>query len=45
MPHLRRVGGELGSCMYLGVHEHDELATKAQPTLSELTAIRGYMKG
>ena len=42
---LRRVGGELGCCMYLGVHEYDELATKAQPILSELIAIRGYMKG
>ena len=39
---LRRVGGELGSCMYLCVHEHDELATKVQPLLRDVRAIRDH---
>ena len=37
---LRRIGGTLGCCMYLCVHEYDELATKAQPLISEVKAIR-----
>lgn len=37
---LRRFGGELGCCMYLCVHEHDALATRAQPLLSCVKAIR-----
>ena len=37
---IRRIGGALGCCMYLCVHEYDKLATKAQPLLSEMVAIR-----
>ena len=40
---LRRIGGELGCCMYLCVHEHDELATPQQPLLKKLKAIRDNM--
>ena len=36
----RRIGGALGCCMYLCVHEHDDLATPSQPLLHELKAIR-----
>lgn len=36
---LRRVGGHMGSCMYLAVYEHDELATPVQPLLSDVKAI------
>ena len=39
---LRRIGGELGCCMYLCVHEHDELATKTQPLLRDVKAIRDH---
>jgi 3-dehydroquinate dehydratase len=46
---IRRIGGEIGCCMYLAVHEHDELATPAQPLLRDLTSIvngfRGLNKG
>lgn len=37
---LRRIGGVLGCCMYLCVHEYDELATSAQPLLKDLKIIR-----
>ena len=37
---LRRIGGSLGCCMYLCVHEYDELATKTQPLLSDIRVIR-----
>lgn len=37
---LRRIGGNLGCCMYLCVHEYDELATKSQPLLSDIRVIR-----
>lgn len=37
---LRRIGGELGCCMYLCVHEYDEHATPVQPLLKELRVIR-----
>ena len=37
---LRRIGGALGCCMYLCVHEYDKLATRSQPLLCEMTAIR-----
>jgi len=37
---LRRVGGTLGCCMYLCVHEHDELATPAQPLVTDVKLIR-----
>lgn len=40
---LRRIGGELGCCMYLCVHEYDELATPAQPLLKKIKAIRDNM--
>ena len=40
---LRRIGGELGCCMYLCVHEYDELATNSQPLLSELKPIRDHL--
>lgn len=41
---LRRIGGELGCCMYLCVYEHDELSTPAQPLLRNVKAIRDAMK-
>ncbi|MBQ5777257.1 MAG: type I 3-dehydroquinate dehydratase, partial [Oscillospiraceae bacterium] len=41
---LRRIGGELGNCMYLCVHEYDELATPVQPLLENVKAIRDNMK-
>lgn len=37
---LRRIGGELGCCMYLCVNEYDELATPEQPLLDNIKAIR-----
>ena len=37
---LRHFGGELGCCMYLCVHEHDALATRAQPLLTCVKEIR-----
>ena len=37
---LRRIGGELGCCMYLCVYEYDELATPSQPLLKNAKAIR-----
>ncbi len=37
---LRRIGGALGCCMYLCVHEYDEYATKSQPLLHDVKAIR-----
>ncbi len=37
---LRRIGGEIGCCMYLTVYEYDDLATPVQPLLAELTAIK-----
>jgi len=37
---LRRFGGELGCCMYLCVHEHDALATPAQPLVKCVKYIR-----
>ncbi len=40
---LRRIGGELGCCMYLCVQEHDSLATPAQPLLQDVKAIRDHM--
>lgn len=41
---LRRVGGELGCCMYLCVYEYDGLATEAQPLLKDLKLIRDAIK-
>lgn len=40
---LRRIGGEIGCCMYLCVHEHDALATPQQPLLKNVKAIRDNM--
>ena len=37
---LRRIGGEIGCCMYLCVHEYDALATAAQPLLKDVKIIR-----
>ena len=41
---LRCIGGELGCCMYLCVHEYDELATPQQPLLTRVKAIRDNMQ-
>jgi len=40
---LRRIGGELGCCMYLCVHEYDALATPHQPLLKDVKIIRDTM--
>ena len=40
---IRRIGGELGCCMYLCVSEYDELATPMQPLVYKLRAIRDNM--
>ena len=40
---LRRIGGEIGCCMYLCVHEYDELSTRTQPILKNVKAIRDNM--
>lgn len=37
---LRRIGGSLGNCMSLCVHEYDELATKSQPLLKDIKLLR-----
>ena len=37
---MRRIGATLGSCMYLCVHEYDELATKSQPLLRDMKILR-----
>ena len=41
---MRRIGGELGCCMYLCVHEHDALATPSQPLLRHVKAIRDHLE-
>ena len=41
---VRRIGGELGCCMYLCVYEYDELATKTQPLLSDMVKIRKILE-
>ncbi len=41
---LRRVGGELGCCMYLCVYEYDELSSKQQPLLKNVKNIRDNMR-
>ena len=41
---MRRIGGSLGNCMSLCVCEYDQLATKAQPLLSQMKDIRSYME-
>ena len=40
----RRIGGTLGNCMSLCVHEHDEFATKAQPLLRDMKIITELME-
>ena len=40
----RRLGGTLGNCMSLTVHEYDELATPMQPLLSDMKIIRELIK-
>lgn len=40
---LRKIGGELGCCMYLCVYEHDALSTPQQPLLRDLKAIREHI--
>lgn len=42
---LRRIGGEIGCCMYLCVHEYDKLATPQQPLLKDVKAVRDIMDG
>lgn len=37
---MRKIGGELGCCMYLCVYEHDELSAPAQPLLKHVKAVR-----
>ena len=37
---LRKIGGELGCCMYLTVYEYDEFATPSQPLLQNVKKIR-----
>ena len=37
---LRRIGGQLGCCMYLCVYEHDDYATPAQPLLTDVKVLR-----
>ena len=37
---IRRIGGEIGCCMYLCVYEHDAFSTRAQPLLSDMVKIR-----
>lgn len=41
---LRRIGGSLGNCMNLCVHEYDALATSTQPLLKNAKAIRDNME-
>lgn len=41
---MRRIGGALGCCMYLCVHEYDEYATSTQPLLSDMVKIRKQME-
>ena len=40
---LRRIGGDLGCCMYLAVYEQDELSIKSQPLVKSIKAIRDNM--
>ncbi len=41
---LRKIGGEIGCCMYLTVYEYDELATPVQPLLKNVKTIRDNLK-
>lgn len=40
---LRRIGGEIGNCMYLCVNEYDDYATPVQPLLENVKGIRDNM--
>lgn len=41
---LRRIGGEIGCCMYLCVQEYDKLATPVQPLLKDVKTIRNILE-
>lgn len=41
---LRRIGGEIGCCMYLCVVEHDALSTTVQPLLDDMRTIRALFE-
>ena len=41
---MRRLGGELGCCMYLCVYEYDELSTKSQPLIKDVRILREILK-
>ncbi len=40
---LRRIGSSIGNCMTLCVYEHDALATKSQPLLRDVKAIKEFI--
>lgn len=40
----RRLGGTLGNCMSLCVHEYDELATPSQPLLPDMKILRDLLE-
>lgn len=40
---LRRIGGNLGCCMYLCVAERDEFSTRIQPLLEDVKLIRDLL--
>ncbi len=40
---IRRIGGELGCCMYLCVAKHDALATPIQPLIKDVKLIRSLV--
>lgn len=41
---VRRIGGILGCCMYLCVHEYDAYATKTQPLLCDVKILRDLLE-
>ena len=41
---LRRIGGQLGCCMYLCVHEYDAFAAPMQPLLRDTVALRKLLE-
>ena len=41
---IRRIGGELGCCMYLCVARQDEYSTAAQPLLRDVRLIRDMLR-
>jgi len=40
----RRIGGNLGCCMYLCVYKHDSFSTASQPLLEKMKRIRDNME-